>query len=118
MTAVAVAGAMKQGPASSAACPAVVAAAEAILPKRRLVTVNNPVKLQAIRLLGILGVQEWHAVIGFTLVTGWAGVQQLVAAVMSAQQSSRQTKEHALGMIISPVKAPVFVSGRSNWSSC
>jgi hypothetical protein len=33
----------------------VAAAAEAILPKQRLVTVNNPVKLQAIRLLGILG---------------------------------------------------------------
>jgi hypothetical protein len=35
--------------------PSAAAAAEAILPKRQLVAVNNPVKLQAIRLLGILG---------------------------------------------------------------
>lgn len=56
VTAVALTGSVsKQGPASSTASPGVAAAAEAILPKQRLVTVNNPVKLQAIRLLGILG---------------------------------------------------------------
>ena len=50
----AVAGSAKPAPAGGA-CPSVAAAAEAILPKRRLVSVNNPVKLQAIRLMGILG---------------------------------------------------------------
>lgn len=55
----AVGGPAKKGAAGSAAAtppvPSAAAAAEAILPKRQLVNVNNPVKLQAIRLLGILG---------------------------------------------------------------
>jgi hypothetical protein len=53
---------VKKGAGSSAALsPSLTAAADAILPpKKRLVTVNNPVKLQAIRLLGILGEEFSH----------------------------------------------------------
>jgi hypothetical protein len=54
----AAAAAGKKGAAGSAgaASPTMAAAADTILPpKKKLVAVNNPVKLQAIRLLGILG---------------------------------------------------------------